>query len=251
MVQTATPPQASPTVPIGSPTVVAQESATSTVAAPSRRTGPSADAVFTDAPPVIDGDLSEWSVTPILVTSVVYGASAHSGSSDLSANVMLLWDQTNLYIGATVIDDVYAQNASGIYLFRGDSVEVLLDTRVGADYYTTNLSSDDFQLGLSPGSPTIGRSPESFLWFPRNIEGSRSQVKIGARSTVDGYQIEAAIPWTVFGVTPASGQHYGFGFSVSDNDNTGQDLQQSMVSNLPNRRLADPTTWGDLTLTLP
>jgi len=61
-------------------------------------------------------------------------------------------------------------------------------------------------------------------------------------------RVEAAIPWNVLGVVPAAGQSYGFAVSASDNDDTGQNLQQGMVSSVPTRVLVDPTTWGELQL---
>jgi hypothetical protein len=41
---------------------------------------------------------------------------------------------------------------------------------------------------------------------------------------------------------------YGFAFAVSDNDNPNANEQQSMISNVPDRRLTNPTTWGNLVL---
>jgi hypothetical protein len=73
-------------------------------------------------------------------------------------------------------------------------------------------------------------------------------VKIAAVAVDGGYNAEIVIPWSVFGVTPAGGQHYGFAFSISDNDNPNQNAQQSLASSTPGRVLTDPTTWGDLAL---
>ena len=80
--------------------------------------------------------------------------------------------------------------------------------------------------------------------------GSRSQVKIASiRNNAEGItRIEVSIPWSLFGVTPASGDHFGFVLSASDNDKSSENVQQSMVSNVKTRILTDPTTWGDLTL---
>jgi hypothetical protein len=62
------------------------------------------------------------------------------------------------------------------------------------------------------------------------------------------WRVEAAIPWSILGVSPADEMHLGFAVSVSDNDAGGENLQQSMVSSAAARSLVDPTTWGDLTL---
>ena len=91
----------------------------------------------------------------------------------------------------------------------------------------------------------------AYLWFPKSIAGGRSQVKVSASSSSDGYVVEAAVPWSVFGISPEEGDHYGFAFSISDNDNQDKNVQQSMVSNDAKRVLTDPTTWGDLHLSRP
>jgi hypothetical protein len=60
--------------------------------------------------------------------------------------------------------------------------------------------------------------------------------------------VEAAIPWTDFGVVPYAGENLGFAFSASDNDDSTQNVQQSMVSSTPGKRLTNPTTWAELSL---
>ena len=161
---------------------------------------------------------------------------------------MFGWDEHYFYLAARVIDDIYAQGATEEDLFKGDSLEILLDARVSRDYYQASLSSDDFQLGISPGNPDPGVDMEAYLWYPQDEEGPQGQVKVGVTSTEDGYRIEVKIPWDLFGVTPDIGDHYGFAFSVSDNDRSDQDVQQSMISSAATRALTDPTTWRDLIL---
>ncbi len=217
------------------------------VIGPDQRTGVSVKAAFLADPPVIDANLDDWSAEEYNIIDVVYGGANHTNSADLSARMMVGWDENALYLAAWVEDDVFVQNESGLFLYQGDSVEVLLDTNVSSDYYSTFLSSDDFQLGISPGSPA-GSNPRAYLWYPAVSAGARSQVEIAAAATDTGYRIEYSIPWSLFGVTPGSGDHFGFGFSVSDNDLAGTSGQQTMVSNVPDRNFLDPTTWGDLTL---
>ena len=154
----------------------------------------------------------------------------------------------NFILRSKVLDDTYVQNAHGAQLYKGDSVDILLDTNVASDYYLQALSGDDFQLGISPGSPQPGNKMEAYLWYPKNRAGSLPDVKIEAFLLDDGYRLEAAIPWSTFGIIPFAGQHFGFAFSLSDDDDPGTTIQQSMVSNIQNRQLTNPTTWGDLTL---
>lgn len=117
-----------------------------------------------------------------------------------------------------------------------------------ADSPSLGLIATDYQIGISPGRPGIGHNMEAYLWYPQTKAGSLSNVAIGAVPMPGGYRIEFAIPWSVFGITPAKGQVFGFAVSVSDNDNPSQNVQQTIISNAPKRALTNPTTWGLLTL---
>ena len=222
---------------------------------PAKRSGISFTAGYLKDRPVIDGILDEWSETRYDIGSVTYGEGEWTGSADLSGKAMFGWDETYLYLAARVYDDVHAQNAVGEDIFLGDGIEFLLDRNVPVDYYSQSLSSDDYQLGISAGAPadmsnsdSKAVAPEAFLWYPKTLEGRRDEVEIGVFYTDDGYKIEAAIPWSLLGITSAKGQHYGFAFSVSDNDNPSKNIQHTLMTTVPARRLTDPTTWGDLTL---
>lgn len=169
-------------------------------------------------------------------------------ASDLNSSFKAAYDAKYLYIAAKVIDDIYVQNGTGFKIYLGDSLEILLDKNLAGDYYDKGLSSDDYQLGISPGKGSITGTKEAFLWYPSNLRGARTGVVIASQSFSDGYRVEAAIPWSIYGISPASGKHFGFAFSVSDNDNPTQNLQESMVSSVSGRRFLNPTTWGDLVL---
>lgn len=252
---TATP-SPSVTLPPATPTnTPIPPSATSTatgtpvsLAGPAVRPGTRIKAYYLRQEPTIDGVFDEWEVDRYPVDNVVYGADQWSGKDDLSANVMVGWDDYNLYIAARVIDDKYAQNTTGKNLFKGDSLEVLIDTMVANDFYMQSLSLDDYQLGVSPGSPQPGTNAEAYLWYPRSLRGAREIVNISATLKEDGYRVEVKIPWSTFEIIPVKGRHYGFAFSVSDNDLSDENVQQSMVSTSPKRRLTNPMTWGDLVL---
>lgn len=207
-------------------------------------------AVFLSTPPVLDGDWSEWKdiTDEYPAATLVYGGSNWTNADDLAGSFHIGWDNNYLYVAVKVRDDVYVQNATGENIFKGDSIEILFDRQLQADFYVSSLSPDDFQLGLSPGRPDPSGTREAYLWLPSNIAGNRSGVTIAARQETGIYRVEAAIPWNVLETTPVAGAHYGFALSVSDNDDASANVQQSMVSNVSTRRLTDPTTWGDLLL---
>ena len=199
-------------------------------------------------PPTLDGSSNDFSSKTFSANTVTYGSTNWTGPDDLSSSFRLGWDNKYLYVVAKVRDDKYVQNATGSDIYKGDSIEILLDTNFYGDFYTQQLNSDDYQLGISPGNPDTNGKKEAFLWFPRNIAGSRSQVRIGSDMWQYGYRVEAAIPWSVFGVTPYANEHFGFVFSTSDNDNESNAQQDSLVSSDPGRHLTNPSTWQELVL---
>lgn len=216
------------------------------------RTAAAIRAVRLSSPPMFDGYLGEWAaLTAYPLGNVVYGVEKWDGAADLSAVAYVGWDDTYLYLAFRVTDEDYEQHAHGEELFLGDSLEVLLDTKLAEDFLVNKLSPDDFQLGFSPGAPTLEDDPEAYLWFPASIKGRRTTLLSAARERDGGYDVELAIPWSVFEIMPQAGGHYGFGLSVSDNDIDGGRAQQTMISNLPRRSLTNPMTWGDLELARP
>ncbi len=199
------------------------------------------------APPILDGDLADWSSNIYASDQVVFGATNWSGSADASASYYVGWDSNALYLAIGVRDDKHVQTATGARLYRGDDVEIQLDAQLALDFASTYLTSDDFQIGLSAGN-FGGIAPEAYRWYPSASAGRLSSVTVKAKAAGEGYALEAAIPWSVLGITPTEGVVYGFALSLSDNDKPGAALQQSMVSSVSTRKLLNPTTWGSLVL---
>lgn len=234
----------------------------------------------------IDGDLYEWDA-PIqkVITHVVYGKDNWSGELDASGTLVASWDNKYLYLGFRVKDDKFVQKATGKDIYKGDSVEILIDGNVSDDYFSQVMNWDDYQIGVSPGknafayiangahlaslvnfgvtdtpdpcatacptpdppAPSVG-NPQAYIWAPVGEAGKTNEIKIGVLESGKGYQVELRIPWDLLGITPQAGAHYGFAVSISDNDKTGSKVQQTMISNVPTRVYNDPTTWGDLYL---
>jgi hypothetical protein len=204
-------------------------------------------AKYLETGPIIDGDLSEWEGTTYSSQQIVFGASNWTGTSDASAQYSAAWDDTNLYIGVIITDDAHVQVSRGRFMYKGDEIEIQLDTDLAGDFTSSVLSADDYQIGLSPGNfSNLGK--EAYRWFPRSVEGYLTSPAFSAKKTSTGYNLEARIPWVIFGITPADDARFGFALSISDNDLAGSSVQQSMVSSVSTRKLTDPTTWGTLVL---
>lgn len=242
---------ATATEPTEQPTGVATLRPTASLAPGTTDTRPNGSPVEAEAlstPPTIDGDLSDWSTASHRLNSNVFGASNWSGASDCSATYYIGWTSDALYLGVRVTDNTVVQVSSGSQMYKGDDVELQLDRDLAGDYYSNTLSGDDYQIGLSPGNfGTL--SPSAWRWYPAGSAGLLTSVTIKSTKTDDGYNLEAKIPWNLLGISPDSGDRFGFALSVSDDDLAGAPVQQSMVSTVSTRTLTNPTTWGTLVLT--
>jgi hypothetical protein len=196
---------------------------------------------------MIDGDIDEWGPTANPINYVVYGSGAWFGIGDLSALFYVQWDATYLYLAYHITDDAFVQEASGETLYRGDSVEIQFDRDLAGDLASISLSEDDYQMGVSPGN-FASQASEAYLWFPESQAGPLSNVDIAASKTSEGYDLEVRIPWLILDISPQRGNHFGFAASLSDNDQSGVEAQQSLISNVRTRAYDDPTSWGTLIL---
>lgn len=241
---------AQPTSAATSTTAVLPTAKPTTPPAAQERSGTLIKAGFLTTAPTLNGSWSDWrdKTTLYPIPYVVWGASNWTGKADLEASFGAAWDDTNLYVGFKIFDDKYVQNTTGKDMYKGDSVELLIDTNLNGDLAVQQLNSDDYQVGLSCGNPDKGVSPEAYLWFPSSKEGSKTSYKVACTFDSGFYRVEASIPWEKLGITPSKGMTVGFAASVNDNDDASKNVQQSMLSTAQNRVLTDPTSWGWMTL---
>jgi hypothetical protein len=209
-------------------------------------------AFYAATTPKIDGALSEWGNS--LANAVPYTV---FGTTENTARFSLRWDDSYLYLAVKVTDNKFVQETSGgANLYKGDSVEILLDADLKGDYCNREMTGDDYQLGISPGylqDPSLG-GRTAYLWYPTGVKGPRT-VSIGAVLTAapdpTGWILEARIPWSVFGVSPTGGETYGFVFSVSDNDHPATAQQDGLISTVFKRSVPfNPMQWGTVQLNL-
>lgn len=206
---------------------------------------------YLEQAPAIDGDINDWPGTVYAMNQVVFGQEYYANPLDLFGELKLAWDDGYLYIGVLVRDSWYVQTASGARLSQGDGVEVLLDTDRSGDVDSTSMSPDDYQLGFSAGNLLAASPiPEAYRWAPFDNEGPLTQSKAAGRLTDDGYMLEIAISWAELGVSPTGGMQMGILISVSDNDSSGINAQQTVIS-FQERNLTNPSTWAPLELAGP
>lgn len=237
---TPLPPDDSPAEPAPTVTLPANNSDEETVTA-----------VHMLAPPQIDGDLSDWNGVPSFsTTAIVEQEASWDGTMDITSAWYVGWDNQNLYLAVAVVDDVHVQINETKFAYRGDSLELQLDTNLPGDP-GPGVNQDDYQYVISPGNFN-DRAPGAFR-FRGDAQGLMSdfigsQSVVAAVRTVDGYHLEAAIPWSDLALQPQGGLVIGAAFSINDLDTPGTAVQELMLSNVPGRLWADPRSWGRLEL---
>ena len=180
-------------------------------------------ALVSDPPPAIDGSAERLTRLPTFQMvngekHVLYGPGNWTGDADLAAEMVVGYDKLHLYVGAKVHDDVHRQSYFGRNLWKGDHLMLVMDypRQKGLE----NDLSKVIRIGLSPGDFQKSK-PEATAWSPVGLDVS--SVRVAALKTVDGYTLEAAIPWSVLKMTPEPGTEFGLDLLVGDSDSEEQD----------------------------
>jgi len=212
--------------------------------------GPDAHALYLTTPPgiLIDGNLSEWvTKEPIILTEPVFGRDRWAGIHDLNGLAYFMWDDTYLYIAIYRTDDAHIQTHSGFELHRGDSIELWLDVDLHGDF-DEPANEDDFQLLFSAGDFRSLKA-QGALYHPGPRDARRSYGwRVNAEPIVDGYTLEARIPWSLFDIEPEENMMLGYAVVLNDNDPPESPEAQTQVAS--NREIPNlnPLTFGNLVL---
>jgi len=204
------PPTTSPTVsptgtrtrtptPTGSPTITPTPTPTPRVLV-SRRAS---------RPPVIDGDLAEWTqperIEVNAATADRVSGQANPGLADISALVSSFWDEGWLYFAGRIEDDTLWRDSADIW--EDDSIEFALDgahdrTSGGLDDHQFNLASDG----------TLRRYG--------TLDAIGAQAAVVRRA--GGYDVELALPISLLAAGPMTeGKVMGFTVALVDDDDGG------------------------------
>lgn len=167
-----------------------------------------------------------------------------NGEDDLSGRVKGAFSDDKLYFAVEITDNILLQEWNKSNIWKGDHVELLLDTNLVSDAGTTKVDDDDFQIGISPGNFDT-MTPEAYCWVPENKNGSVPRSEVAASMTNDGYIIEVGIPFEFLQIKPETGSMVGFTLLISDTDQKDAS-QKCMISIFPEFKYSDPTTWSIL-----
>ncbi len=183
-------------------------------------------AQFIAKKPEIDGVISdgEWLGTWMCaddVTNVFYIDKAYEGQwdgkEDLSlSSLKLMWDDKNLYLSATVKDDMHWQKYGPDTLWKGDSIQFGIEDKNRSVVAPTNNYFTEIGVALLPTGPTVYRFSTLYENKIGIVENCQVSVSRSGSDTV----YELAIPWDeLFYGNYQIDESKVLGFSMLVNDN--------------------------------
>ncbi|MEM7134695.1 MAG: restriction endonuclease [Chloroflexota bacterium] len=198
---------------------------------------------------VLDGDLTEWEAGQwISLQSVVWGNDQWDGQTDLSGTFQVRWSNDGLWLAIRITDDRYQSGPFGTNMWQGDGLEIHLDRELENDFTDSELSPDDYQIGVNFG-PSLNQTT-AYRWIPYEEEGT-IPISGASRETDDGYQAEMLLPWETFGISSSQrqpGTLIGFNLSVNDNDSNSPSQETTLSASPARTNHHTPTEWGTLIL---
>jgi hypothetical protein len=190
-------------------------------------------AYVSDPPPEVDGSMARMSRLAGSFTfnspkDILFGGNSWLGAHDLSGTVVMGYDSNYLYIAAAVTDDKISQQYHGTDIWKGDHIMVALQ-------YPYSMQDENVWVFMfSPGN-FDNIAPEASVLLPH--DAVPSSIRIAARRTGNGYNLEAAVPWKLIGKTPQRHDRMRFDLMISDSDSEAQEI---IMSSSPSRRRGRP-----------
>lgn len=167
----------------------------------------------TESAPVIDGNLTEYSLD---YTSdlVVVGTVANNNTVTWGA----LWDSYNLYLGVEVVDGVVEGSGNP---WDNDAIEYYIDGNHDSD----GAFDSDFDTQLIQDFFSNTAPVDTVLWVKADgVPVTNYTAKWFATGT--GYNVELRLGWDNFDFAPGKGRTIGFSLGNNDSDNgIGRDYQ--------------------------
>lgn len=204
----------------------------------------------------IDGDLSDWPVSPVVTAEKVVQLEGQERQVD--STWRLGWDEDRLLVLVEVIDLTLTQTHADdpAAAVEGDSVHFEFGPYL-EQVRTDALDSRDRQVVIAPteeGSTVAALNIARGARIGRGPSLNERDLDAEMRPTPRGYLIEAAVPWATLGVEGASGDdRFAMNLNVSDAIPSGEERGQlaTLQSNNAERKdngVAHRHRWGTLEL---
>ncbi len=169
---------------------------------------------------------------------VVFQPETWHGPDDLSAGILIGWNQDHLYLRINVRDDRFVPAKTEDQLVRGDHVELWF-----AELWGGRATSSQIGIGWLEGAS----SPVVKDWTEFGLRGrviSSEEVSAFSKRNADGYVLVVAIPLAALNIRPKYGSWIGIMVEVSDTDD--RLAQETLLSTSRERRYRDATSFNTL-----
>lgn len=208
--------------------------------------GPAVDVTDTTTPPRIDGDLSDWTIQPVITLdkkeNVVVGLNDWTGPDYCSGKIYITYDKTNLYIAADITSKTPQFNSQdGSEIYNGDALEVYLGTDL-TDPKRTSYAPTDVQFIISPG-----KNGDKAQVYSATDKAPIPGAKVATQLSKAGYTLEASIPLKFFyKINVGPSQSIGFDVSIDDVGAISKVRTLQMAWSQQDKSWKDPSQWGTL-----
>ncbi len=154
-----------------------------------------------------DGKTDDWQSIPMidLVDWDKNAGDKPTDSSDLSAQMSLAYDSTNLYVLIKAKDDKHYQKFAPAESWMGDSVQLAFDI---------DPMGKHEQVEMNFAVDESGR----YMFNSRQMNVNVDEVKASVTRAGDTAVYELAFPFSLLGVKAAPGSRLGFSLIVNEND---------------------------------
>lgn len=172
---------------------------------------PNLDAHKAPGEVVIDGSLDEWildsSADITEKEQLVRDEGQWTDASDLNLKVYAMWDEDNLYLAGSIMDDTPFMYREGFPPDMADSLVVFICTDPGADPERTEYVAEDFRVTMVIDDYYFNTGIDREMiadnkGFETVGEDGDDQVLDGYECAVEevdgGYTFEMVIPWENF-----------------------------------------------------
>ncbi|OPA75105.1 hypothetical protein BVG16_21070 [Paenibacillus selenitireducens] len=147
-------------------------------------------------------------------------AGSYTGPEDLSGSFNLTWDETNFYLDADIIDDVFQYPLVGQELYKNDSIQFGMAGGIPG----TVTYNYEFGISLTPQGPQIYcyNAPQG---IPLGIhDNGDMDLKITRDEDLKLTKYRLKMPWREFEpIIPAEGNVISFSMLVNENDEGSRD----------------------------
>ena len=216
----------------------------------------------------IDGALDEWNLEEKAVLKeeeqLIRDPGQREDENDFSLDFYVMWDEENIYLAATILDDTPFMYREGFPPDMADTLVLLICTDPNADPERTEYVAEDFRVSMVIDdyywNTGIDRDMiEDDKGFETIGEDGDEQVLEGYEAAVQeiegGYTLEIKIPWENFSnenipaLVPEAGMVVSFDVGMFDLDFPCPGVATARIEWAgPSQDVdEDPSLWGTLT----